>query len=129
MSEEDNPKPRKKRTLTRASGGKTMRAKDPQPDVNMDQPMVDFDNGHNSTANTAAVEERLKESYESCMKAYVSWRNGGQDNDDITEELSESVHSLRRVLARIEIDMASDASSRRNQKPIPVPIHRSADRK
>ena len=67
---------------------------------------------------TLDVQMRLRETAENCIKHYESWRAG---NDGETE-LTNGLHELRRVLARIEIELAASHADETAQRPIPIPF-------
>jgi len=74
------------------------------------------------------VKQRLQETTMSCLEAYDKWSDDQQDSSN-RESLQEAVHELRKVAARLEIDIAlSDRDGGRN-KSIPIPKHRSASKK
>ncbi len=67
------------------------------------------------------VLDRLRDTAEKCITFYESWRSG---NDGETE-LTNGLHELRRVLARIEIELAASHADETAQRPIPIPLHRA----
>jgi hypothetical protein len=71
-----------------------------------------------------AVEARLRDSARGCLVAYRSWRQG--PGEATIQNLNDAVHELRRVLARIEIDMSASRRDEQAVRPIPVPAHRAA---
>jgi hypothetical protein len=64
---------------------------------------------------------RLKEASTKCQENYASWRetNSGE------AVLSDSLHELRRAIARIEIEIAASHSNDSALRPIPIPLHRA----
>lgn len=70
------------------------------------------------------IEERLKETSEQCIEAYKQWRKN-ENNDDIRERLHDTVHELRKVSSRLEIEMAISERNEMSKKPIPLPPHRA----
>lgn len=73
------------------------------------------------------IGQRLRECADNCVAAYETWADARKDAD-IRERLQEAVHELRKVSARLEIEMA--VSEREEaQKPLPIPPHRSARRR
>ncbi|MEI8395661.1 MAG: hypothetical protein WCF85_13045 [Rhodospirillaceae bacterium] len=42
------------------------------------------------------------------------------------QTLNDAVHELRKVLARIEIDLSASRRDEQAPRPIPVPLHRAA---
>lgn len=71
------------------------------------------------------IQSRLNETSARCLSAYSAWDNGKGD-DKAKEELNEAVHELRKVAARIEIEMAVSDRDPKKAKRIPIPEHRDA---
>ena len=71
-----------------------------------------------------AVEARLREAARGCLVAYRGWRQA--HGESATQTLNDAVHELRKVLARIEIDMSASRREEPGMRPIPVPAHRAA---
>ncbi len=69
------------------------------------------------------IEKRLEEASEICVKAYRVWSED-KKNSSGKEKLQESIHELRKVAARLEIELAV---SERDEEGNPIPIlgHRS----
>lgn len=74
------------------------------------------------------IGQRLRESADACVAAYEAWAAAKKDVE-IRERLQEAVHELRKVSARLEIEMAVSEREQMSQRPIPVPPHRSAKRR
>ena len=74
------------------------------------------------------IETRLKEAAEDCIKAYESW-NKQKKNHEAREKLQEATHELRKVAARLEIEIAVSERDDMTQRPIPIPPHRSSNRR
>jgi hypothetical protein len=74
------------------------------------------------------IETRLKDTSEKCVEAYCAWKEKKNDAE-LRGGLQEAVHELRKVSARLEIEIATSERDQMTQKPIPVPPHRSARRK
>ena len=72
------------------------------------------------------VEARLRETARGCLAAYRTWRQ--QPGQSSIQSLSDAVHDLRKVLARIEIDMSASRRDEQVARPIPIPAHRAARR-
>lgn len=74
------------------------------------------------------IETRLKTTSENCLTAFVTW---DKDRKDVKtrESLQETVHELRKVAARLEIEIAASERSEGTQKKIPIPHHRSSRKK
>ena len=71
-----------------------------------------------------AIEARLRETARACLVAYRGWRQGPAETG--LQTLNDAVHDLRKVLARIEIDMSASRREEQALRPIPVPQHRAA---
>ncbi len=71
-----------------------------------------------------ATEARLRETARGCLVAYRGWRQG--PGEVSIQTLNDAVHDLRKVLARIEIDMSASRREEQGVRPIPVPPHRAA---
>jgi hypothetical protein len=67
------------------------------------------------------VLDRLRETASRCISHYEQWRGGGDGEGDLTNAL----HELRRVLARIEIELAASHADEGAQRAIPIPLHRA----
>lgn len=74
------------------------------------------------------IEQRLKEASETCINCYESWSKEQKDSEK-REALMESIHELRKVAARLEIEMAISERDQMASKPIPIPSHRSNNRR
>lgn len=72
--------------------------------------------------------QRLRTAADSCIKAYEQW-SSGRKNLEAREALQEAVHELRRVNARLEIEVAASERDEMTQRQIPIPPHRSARRR
>jgi hypothetical protein len=70
------------------------------------------------------IEKRLRETSEACVNFYQEWR-ANEHNGDTRERLQESIHELRKVVSRLEIEMAVSEREEMAQKPIPIPPHRA----
>lgn len=71
------------------------------------------------------TQQRLKDAAEACIKAYDVW-GGSKKNAEARERLQEAVHELRKVAARLEIEMASSERDEMTQRPLAVPPHRAS---
>ncbi len=74
------------------------------------------------------IETRLKEAADDCIKAYESW-SGQKKNQEARERLQEATHELRKVAARLEIEIAVSERDDMAARPIPIPPHRSSHRR
>lgn len=82
--------------------------------------------GTGPTPPVDEVEARLRETARGCLAAYRAWRQ--QPGQGSIQTLSDAVHDLRKVLARIEIDMSASRRDEQVARPIPIPAHRAARR-
>lgn len=73
------------------------------------------------------IKQRLQETSENCFKAYEKW-SADKKKADARESLLESIHELRKVASRLEIELATSDRNQSVQKPIPIPPHRDAQR-
>lgn len=71
------------------------------------------------------TQQRLKDTADACIKAYEVW-GSSKKNAEAREQLQEAVHELRKVAARLEIEMAASERDEMTQRPIPVPPHRAS---
>ncbi len=70
------------------------------------------------------VNKRLKEATEQCLIAHDAWI-GNKKDSAARESLMDAVHELRKVAARMEIEIAISERDQMASKPIPIPSHRS----
>ncbi|WP_042446664.1 hypothetical protein [Azospirillum sp. B510] len=73
-----------------------------------------------------AVEGRLRDTAKACISAYRGWRQ--QPSEGTIQALSDTVHELRKALARVEIDMSASRREEQAIRPIPIPAHRASRR-
>ncbi len=71
------------------------------------------------------TQQRLKDAADACIKAYDVW-GASKKNAEAREQLQEAVHELRKVAARLEIEMASSERDEMTQRPLAVPPHRAS---
>lgn len=74
------------------------------------------------------IERRLRETSENCLTAYAEWSKARRDFKS-REAMAEAVHELRKVSARLEIELAASEREELSQRPIPIPPHRSSQKK
>ncbi len=74
------------------------------------------------------VAQRLKETSDACMKAYDTWSKA-QSNVEHREALAESVHELRKVASRLEIQMAVSERDESVAERISIPEHKARKRR
>ncbi len=90
---------------------------------------LDRDNGSRQNGSFAEeqapaqpdVRDRLRDASDRCVSCYEAWKTGPDGED----ALRNGLHELRRVLARIEIELAANHSEESALKPIPIPLHRA----
>lgn len=71
------------------------------------------------------IQNRLSETGAACLSAFEAWDKSKSD-EKAKEALNEAVHELRKVAARIEIEMAVSERDPKKNKRIPIPEHRDA---
>jgi len=71
------------------------------------------------------IEKRLRDASDHCFKCYESWSKNQKDGK-VREEMLDSIHELRKVAARLEIEMAVSERNEMASKPIPIPSHRAS---
>jgi hypothetical protein len=71
------------------------------------------------------IEQRLRAATDACIASYATWRKD-QKESVARAGLLESVHELRKVAARLEIEMAISERNEMAARPIPIPPHRSS---
>lgn len=74
------------------------------------------------------IEQRLRETADNCIKAYEVWGKS-KKNAEARERLQEAVHELRKVAARLEIEVAVSERDEMTQRHIPIPPHRASRRR
>jgi hypothetical protein len=67
---------------------------------------------------------RIQETGAACITAYESWTSD-KKNVDTRESLQETIHELRKAVARAEIEIAMSERDASSSKRLPVPTHRS----
>lgn len=70
------------------------------------------------------VEKRLREVSDTCVKAYLEWHHKKKDAES-REALQDAIHELRKVSARLEIEIAVSERDEMQSRPIPIPPHRA----
>ena len=69
------------------------------------------------------IKKRLQDSTEACLKSYEAW--DAKKETETRETLQESIHELRKVASRLEIEIAISERNNTNSTPLPIPSHRS----
>lgn len=73
------------------------------------------------------ITQRLKEASEATITAFEAWR--AKPNDaTLRENLQEAVHEMRKISARLEIELAVSDRKTQGADPIPIPSHRASRR-
>lgn len=70
------------------------------------------------------IEQRLRTATDTCISCYGAWRKDQKDGG-VREKLLEAMHELRKVTARLEIEIAISERDEIAARPIPIPPHRS----
>ena len=70
------------------------------------------------------IEKRLREVADNCIKAYLDWHSAKKDAES-RETLQDAIHELRKVSARLEIEIAVSERDEMALRPIPIPPHRA----
>lgn len=71
------------------------------------------------------IQTRLQEASQNCIKAYAEWV-GKKRDPKAQETLHSSIHELRKVSSRLEIELAISERDQMTAKPLPIPSHRSS---
>ena len=71
------------------------------------------------------IEKRLREATDACIASYDAWRQN-QKEGGTREALMEAMHELRKIAARLEIEIAVSERDEMTSRPIPIPPHRSS---
>jgi hypothetical protein len=74
------------------------------------------------------IEKRLREATDICLASHAEWATN-RKNGQTREKLMEAVHELRKVAARLEIEMAISERDEMAAKPIPIPPHRASSKR
>lgn len=67
---------------------------------------------------------RIQENGAACIAAYESWDAEKKDASK-RETLQETLHELRKAIARVEIEIATSERDASSSKKLPIPPHRS----
>ncbi len=71
------------------------------------------------------IEKRLRDATDICIKTYDAWRKDPKASE-VRENLMEAVHELRKIGARLEIEIAISERDEMAARPIPIPPHRAS---
>ncbi len=70
------------------------------------------------------IEQRLRETTDAFIKSFENWV-GEKKSLESREALMENMHEVRKVISRVEIEIAISERDRLGSRPIPIPPHRS----
>lgn len=70
------------------------------------------------------IEKRLRDVADNCIKAYLAWHTAKKDAES-RETLQDAIHELRKVSARLEVEIAVSERDEMALRPIPIPPHRA----
>lgn len=70
------------------------------------------------------IEKRLRESTDACIKGFEAWVKASKSLET-RETLMEAMHEVRKVVSRLEIEIAISERDRLGSRPLPIPSHRS----
>lgn len=70
------------------------------------------------------IEKRLRESTDACIRGFEAWVKASR-SPETREPLMEAMHEVRKVVSRLEIEIAISERDRLGSRPIPIPPHRS----
>jgi hypothetical protein len=73
------------------------------------------------------IEKRLRETTDACITSFEAWIKNNK-NLESREALMESMHEVRKVISRVEIEIAISERDRLGARPLPIPPHRSSRR-
>ncbi|MEM9469521.1 MAG: hypothetical protein AAF988_05105 [Pseudomonadota bacterium] len=68
--------------------------------------------------------KRIQETGATCIAAYEGW-DGDKKDTKKREDLLDSLHEMRKAMARVEIEIATSDRGSSSSKHIPIPSHRS----
>ena len=74
------------------------------------------------------IEKRLRESTDACIKSFENWVKQSKSLE-ARETLMETMHEVRKVISRVEIEIAISERDRLGSRPIPIPSHRSTNKR
>ena len=71
------------------------------------------------------IQQRLRATADACITSYDAWSKNKKEGG-VRETLMEAVHELRKVAARLEIEIAVNERDEMASRPIPIPPHRAS---
>lgn len=69
------------------------------------------------------IKQRLEETSKNCLESFQAW--DANKETQTRENLQESIHELRKVASRLEIEITLSERKNTSAKQIPIPSHRS----
>jgi transposase-like protein len=84
------------------------------------------DDGQASAAPRQATDIRVEETAATCRAAYATWRSA--PSPETLDALQTSLHEIRKVIARVEIEIAAARGSEPIQRPAQRHVYRAARR-
>lgn len=73
------------------------------------------------------IGKRLRESTDAFISNFENWVKQGK-NLESRETLMEAMHEVRKVVSRVEIEIAISERDRLGSRPLPIPPHRSSSK-
>ncbi len=74
------------------------------------------------------IGKRLRETTDACIKSFENWVKESKSLE-ARESLMECMHEVRKVISRVEIEIAISERDRLGSRPIPIPPHRSSSKR
>lgn len=71
------------------------------------------------------IEKRLRDTTDACIKSFENWIKQ-EKNLEARETLMETIHEVRKVVSRLEVEIAISERDRLGSRPLPIPPHRSS---
>ena len=72
------------------------------------------------------ADQRMAEAATAASEAYRKWKAGPGEAG--MQTLADALHDLRKVIARMEIEISASRREEHAARPIPIPMHRAAQR-
>ena len=66
------------------------------------------------------IEQRLRETTDACIKSFENWVKEKKSLES-RESLMEAMHEVRKVVSRVEIEIAISERDRLGSRPLPIP--------
>ena len=74
------------------------------------------------------IDKRLRDTADTCIKVFETWSQNKKDLD-AREKLQEAIHEIRKIAARLEIEIATSERDQMGARPLAIPPHRSSRRR